>query len=440
MELIPVILLFFCSDLALDINDPDLVCPSEPVGAVKSQDVILPCHLEPPMDASAETVKWKQGKNVVHLYRGGKNHPTEQYERYRGRTSLFTEGLTEGNLSLTLSSVNLNDDGTYQCSLQTESLNKMCYINLNVEPYLVCPTNHIDVTAGDNVVLPCYLDPPVDASTKTILWKFRNKILLHYKSGEYTFVEDEEQIYLFNEGLTTGNLSLKLFSVDLHDNGEYKCYFITKHVKRSCSFIVTVGVADETEIIGSEEPVSAEVGNHVILPCHVEPPISLTDQTVEWSFNNSNVHVYRSKKDDPGPQDERYRNRTSLFHEELIHGNMSLKLINVTKEDAGNYTCIIPKMAGKGHMGMVTLKVVSKDMCFCPVPHNKDKDNELSHCCSHEVCIALGVLLLVLQLVCIGVPVIIFCVGAKTKCGRAEHVEANENHLENFPTNHDDES
>lgn len=113
-------------------TDPDLVCPSKAIGAVKSKDVLLPCHLEPPMDASAETVKWKQGKHVVHFHQGGKHNSSKQWEHFRERTSLSSEGLTEGNLSLTLSSVNHLDEGRYQCCVRTESMNKTCYIKLNV--------------------------------------------------------------------------------------------------------------------------------------------------------------------------------------------------------------------------------------------------------------------------------------------------------------------
>ncbi|XP_047242614.1 CD276 antigen-like isoform X2 [Girardinichthys multiradiatus] len=369
MELMPVIWLLVCTDLVLTENakDPDLVCPSEPIEAVRSKDVVLPCHLEPPTDASAETVSWRQGEHVVHLHQGGKDHPSEQGERFKGRTSLFSEGLTEGNLSLTLSSVNVHDDGRYQCSLHTESLNKMCYINLSVEPLLVCPSGHIEVTSDDDVVLPCHLEPPVDASGEAVEWRWGNNTVLLYERGKYIDAEKKDRFkgrtFLFTERLTEGNLSLKLFSVPLRDNGTYQCFFRSKSQDKSCSVILTV---DEPEVMGSDEPVTAEVGDDVILPCHVEPSANLTKLTVEWRCNNSMVHLYRSQKDVPEMQDERFRNRTSLFHEELVHGNVSLKLTNVTKEDAGNYSCYIPRLTSKVKRGNVTLNVVSPDQCTCP--------------------------------------------------------------------------
>uniref|UniRef100_A0A7N6AID3 Ig-like domain-containing protein n=1 Tax=Anabas testudineus TaxID=64144 RepID=A0A7N6AID3_ANATE len=114
--------------------------------------------------------------------------------------------------------------------------------------------------------------------------------------------------------------------------------------------------AVKSNVTGSHEPVRAVVGEDVILPCHLEPPFDVTTLRVDWKFNGQFVHVYRSLKDDPDPQHEQFKHRTSLFHDEMHKGNISLKLTNVSEADKGHYTCYVPKL--ESQRGNVTLIVV----------------------------------------------------------------------------------
>ncbi len=123
--------------ICVSSTDPEVLCSPKPVEAAVSEDVILQCHLEPPLDATDMTVEWShEGHNyTVHLYQDRKDNPAEQREDFEGRTSLFPEGLTKGNLSLKLSSVQLSDTGRYRCSFSTEKPQKSCYVNLTVGKY-----------------------------------------------------------------------------------------------------------------------------------------------------------------------------------------------------------------------------------------------------------------------------------------------------------------
>uniref|UniRef100_A0A3B3CDI6 Ig-like domain-containing protein n=1 Tax=Oryzias melastigma TaxID=30732 RepID=A0A3B3CDI6_ORYME len=72
----------------------------------------------------------------------------------------------------------------------------------------------------------------------------------------------------------------------------------------------------------------------------LEPPFDLTAQTVEWSRDaDVIVHVYRSRADNQFLQNQKFRGRTVLIHQNLKDGKVSLRLINITKEDEGNYSC-----------------------------------------------------------------------------------------------------
>ncbi|XP_067439434.1 myelin-oligodendrocyte glycoprotein-like isoform X2 [Thunnus thynnus] len=137
------------------------------------------------------------------------------------------------------------------------------------------------------------------------------------------------------------------------------------------SFSLVVQATGEFVVIGSHEPIEVVVGDDVILPCQVKSkdnvtqqtvPFYVTNLTVEWRLNKTKVHVYRSRADYPFSQDQRFKDRTSLFLEEMAHGNISLKLTNVTQNDAGSYTCIVPKLQfKKGNVTLIVEPRTTKD-------------------------------------------------------------------------------
>ncbi|XP_051251013.1 programmed cell death 1 ligand 1-like isoform X2 [Dicentrarchus labrax] len=122
----------------------------------------------------------------------------------------------------------------------------------------------------------------------------------------------------------------------------------------------------DSDVIGSDKPVTVTVSDNVILPCHLEPPFNVRNLTVEWKRGETIVHIYTNRKDDPGRQDKNFRGRTSVFHEEMIRGNISLKLTSITELDAGSYTCFVPKLQSQVRRGFVNLTVE-------PVEQKKDK-------------------------------------------------------------------
>ncbi|XP_074480777.1 uncharacterized protein LOC141761341 [Sebastes fasciatus] len=91
---------------------------SQPIVALVGDDIILPCHLEPAEDVSAMTLEWTRpdlNSIAVFVWRAGKDLVHVKDPSYTGRTSLFTDGLKHGNISLKLSKVKLSDEGRYQC-------------------------------------------------------------------------------------------------------------------------------------------------------------------------------------------------------------------------------------------------------------------------------------------------------------------------------------
>ncbi|XP_059193414.1 butyrophilin-like protein 1 [Centropristis striata] len=91
---------------------------SQPVVALAGDDIMLPCHLEPAVDASNMLVEWARpdlDPRFVLVWRDGIEMESKKHGSYRGRTSLFTDQLKHGNVSLKLSTVKRSDEGTYRC-------------------------------------------------------------------------------------------------------------------------------------------------------------------------------------------------------------------------------------------------------------------------------------------------------------------------------------
>ncbi|XP_042258184.1 butyrophilin subfamily 3 member A2-like [Thunnus maccoyii] len=121
-----------------------LIGSSQPIVATVGDDVILPCHLEPAMDVAAMTLEWTRSdldSICVHVQRAHQDFIQTIHPSYRGRTSLFTDELKQGNISLKLSKVKLSDEGKYKCNIPT--LNKQSSVELFVGKYRAHMLYHI---------------------------------------------------------------------------------------------------------------------------------------------------------------------------------------------------------------------------------------------------------------------------------------------------------
>uniref|UniRef100_A0A3B3IJS4 Ig-like domain-containing protein n=1 Tax=Oryzias latipes TaxID=8090 RepID=A0A3B3IJS4_ORYLA len=105
---------------------------------------------------------------------------------------------------------------------------------------------------------------------------------------------------------------------------------------------------------------TSHLGQDVVLSCRVEPPSDLTNETLEWTNGTDVVHVYRSRKDDPDPQVQRFFNRTSLITEYLKDGIASLTLTNFTNQDEGNYSFCLPELLSCSDVTLTESKLAAE--------------------------------------------------------------------------------
>uniref|UniRef100_A0A3Q2VN18 Ig-like domain-containing protein n=1 Tax=Haplochromis burtoni TaxID=8153 RepID=A0A3Q2VN18_HAPBU len=143
---------FFC---LLSTAESQVVGPHQPVVALVDDDVILPCHVEPAEDVTAEILEWTRSDlnpRFVHVWRSGQDLVNTRNPSYRGRSSLFINELKRGNISLKLSRVKLSDGGTYECSIPL--MEKKSFVKLVVGKSLLISLSGTDENRG-GVVLQC---------------------------------------------------------------------------------------------------------------------------------------------------------------------------------------------------------------------------------------------------------------------------------------------
>lgn len=82
---------------------------------------------------------------------------------------------------------------------------------------------------GEDVVLPCRLSPRLDAENMEVRW-FRSRFSSYvhlYRSGQDYYSsqmpEYQERTELLKEGISVGNVSLRILRTRLSDEGQYQC-------------------------------------------------------------------------------------------------------------------------------------------------------------------------------------------------------------------------
>ncbi|XP_033182505.1 myelin-oligodendrocyte glycoprotein-like [Anabas testudineus] len=132
----------------------------------------------------------------------------------------------------------------------------------------------------------------------------------------------------------------------------------------------------QSKLIGPSQPIVATVSEDIILPCQLEPAVDVAAMTLEWTRSDLNprfVSVWRSYEDLVNLKHPSYKGRTSLFSDELKHGNISLKLTKVKPADEGRYRCYVPD---NNEESLVELVVVSQAAGRNPWPEIRQGTGE----------------------------------------------------------------
>ncbi|XP_014817251.1 PREDICTED: butyrophilin subfamily 3 member A2-like [Calidris pugnax] len=196
--------------LQLGSADFRVVGPSRPLLATVGQDVVLPCHLSPRMDARSLEIRWirHQLSETVHLYRNGEDLHKAQMEEYIGRTELARDGLSGGSLDLQISELRPSDDGQYVCTVQDAGTYAEAMVELEVAALGSVPLLSLEAYEDGGIRVVCrsagwYPSPHV-------LWKDDNG--QHLPSVSQRHSPDERGLFEIQDvvivrGKENGNVS-----------------------------------------------------------------------------------------------------------------------------------------------------------------------------------------------------------------------------------------
>ncbi|XP_059211318.1 butyrophilin-like protein 10 [Centropristis striata] len=186
--------------------------PSRPIVATVGDDTIIPCHLEPAVNASGMRLEWARpdlSPGIVHVRANGQEYAAHQQPSYRGRTSVSISNLQHGDLSLKLSKVKVSDEGLYRCLVPRLGL--AVYIQLVVGA-VSSPVIRLMNNSSRRVVLQCessgwYPEPEV-------LWLDGEGKLL--SAGPTETVRGPDDLYTVSSRVTVEKRHSNSFTCRVH--------------------------------------------------------------------------------------------------------------------------------------------------------------------------------------------------------------------------------
>ncbi|XP_030579174.1 uncharacterized protein LOC115775782 [Archocentrus centrarchus] len=351
-------------DIQLQVKDQQVEVKVEE----GSESVILPCKTTPdlPEDTRVEWTRSDRGLMMVHVYLNRSDHLMAQDDFYTDRTKMNEDLLRTGDLSLTLKQPTQRDTGGYICTIYRDKDILRHKVVLQVkEPFpprsralLVLPFlllvsggllfyfRHyfmsgykVEVDSGvESVQLPCKTIVHLLKDAK-VEWKDRDsrKVHMYQSSSDQPGEQDDfyrDQTKVKRNLLKTGDLSLTLKHPTDRDTNTYTCTAYNKrgNILMKKEVLLTVRVP-QVEVDSGVESVQLPFKTTVHLP---------EDAKVEWTGrDNMKVHVYQSGSDQPGEQDQDYRDRTEMNEDLLRTGDLSLTLKHPINEDRNIYICTV---------------------------------------------------------------------------------------------------
>ncbi|XP_032619885.1 butyrophilin subfamily 2 member A1-like [Chelonoidis abingdonii] len=105
-------------------------------------------------------------------------------------------------------------------------------------------------------------------------------------------------------------------------------------------------VSARFRVIGPDQPVTAIVGEDIVLHCHLSPRMSAENMEVIWfrSQLSQFVHRYSDGKDQTEDQTPEYQGRTVFLRDSIANGNVSLRIHNIISSDEGQYRCFVQSL------------------------------------------------------------------------------------------------
>ncbi|XP_065419314.1 butyrophilin subfamily 1 member A1-like [Chrysemys picta bellii] len=134
-----------------------VIGPSQPVIAIVGEDIVLSCHLSPPMSVENMEVRWFRShySYLVHHYRDGKDQTENQMPEYTGRTEFLKVDIRNGSVALRLHNIRPTDEGRYVCYFESTSFYKDAHMELKVAALGAAPLISVEGYQDGGIRVVC---------------------------------------------------------------------------------------------------------------------------------------------------------------------------------------------------------------------------------------------------------------------------------------------
>ncbi|XP_028642310.1 butyrophilin-like protein 2 [Grammomys surdaster] len=146
--------------LQTELASSIVIGPSQPIPVRVGEDIDLTCHLSPQADAQSLEVRWLRSRYypAVHVYANGTHVAGEQMVEYRGRTSLVTDAIHEGKLTLRIHNARTSDEGQYRCLFGKDGVYQEARVDVQVMAVGSSPRITREVLKDGGMQLRCTSD------------------------------------------------------------------------------------------------------------------------------------------------------------------------------------------------------------------------------------------------------------------------------------------
>ncbi|XP_060950235.1 CD276 antigen-like [Limanda limanda] len=272
------------------------------VSCVLEESCILPCRFQPGTDP---VIKWKKvdpGNPRLVSYYSARHQIELQNERFRGRTSMFTDQISRGNASIRLMGLQLQDQGRYECYTSTiTGVREESFINLRAD----APVRHVDIEQVEDS-FTCrsegiYPEPQ-------LTWSTRPPSTVTYQN-QTSVKRTEQQLYEISSTVTLSDRDTVLIcSISTRSGWRSSVWYQPTPVHVS-SFKTTTTI-------------------HCTAP-NTKPPTHRV-----WKFNHSQIIVDQTGVDGPPRVSEQWRQQV-----EDVSASGSLTLHRLSSDHQGTFTC-----------------------------------------------------------------------------------------------------